>query len=78
MEIVLSNLRYEIKDVGCKLISFFLLYINFKLRWDGKERCDVVMEIMKKCKYFDEEKLLEKRWKKIVEVFLKFKFIELV
>ncbi|XP_033137279.1 uncharacterized protein LOC103840538 [Brassica rapa] len=76
MEIASSNLRYETKDVGCKSTSSSLLHINPKLRRDGKERRDVVMETTKKRKHSDEEKPPEKRRKKTVEAPLKSKFTE--
>ncbi|CDY48338.1 BnaA09g26830D [Brassica napus] len=75
MEIASSNLRYETKDVGCKSTSSSFLHINPKLRRDGKERRDVVMETPKKRKHSDEEKPPEKRQKKTFEA-LKSKFTE--
>ncbi|KAF8089081.1 hypothetical protein N665_0518s0007 [Sinapis alba] len=65
-----TDQRYETKDV-----SSSLLHINPKLRRDGKETRDVVVETPKKRRHSDEEKPPEKRQKKTFEA-LKSKFTE--
>ncbi|XP_056849387.1 uncharacterized protein LOC130499396 [Raphanus sativus] len=38
-----DQIRYEIKDIGCKLTSSSFLHVNPNLRRDGKERRDLVV-----------------------------------